>query len=212
MTAAMVLVLCARVRFFRAGVAAPGKRTVAYQFCVDDTLHPSEHNFDAGRPCYDVGSVFAFGAARTPTPDVRYLSAAAYVRSAFASTSTKWLVDQRSVHVTQGIPATIAALLTPPVLSPTHGSLAARFFGLLGDGAGRRSAGTTPHSAAFELCAGQHGLQPSKISSARCCCGLVQPTSTYAFEPPTRHGVQQEEARKFFRRTNCTVSMRSGDV
>ena len=199
MTAAMVLVLCARVRFFQAGVAAPAplKRTDAYQFCVDDTVHPSEHNFNAGRPCYDEGSVFAFGAARTPTRDVRYLTAGAYVRAAFASTSTKWLVDQRSVHVTRGIPATIAALLTPPVLSPTHGPLAARFFGLVGDGAGRRSAGTTPHSAAFELCAGQHGLQPSEISPARCCCGLVQPNSTDAFEPPTCQGVQQQEARRF---------------
>ena len=67
MTAAMVLVLCARVRFLQAGVAAPGKSPVEYQFCVDDTMHPSEHNFNAGRPCYDEGSVFAFGAARTPT-------------------------------------------------------------------------------------------------------------------------------------------------
>ena len=168
-------------------------------------MHPSEHNFNAGCVCYDVDSVFAFGGARTPTPKVRYLSAAVYVRSAFASASTKWLVDQRSVHVTRGIPATIAALLAPPVLSRTHGPLAAWFLGLLGDGVGRRSAGSTPHSAAFELCAGQHGLQPPEISPVRCCCGFVQPKSTDAFEPPTRHGVQQEEARRLFRRCQCAL-------
>ena len=176
MTKGMVDVLCSpRVRFAQAWTTATGEKQ-AYEFFLDDTVHPAEHNFDARPTCYDTNSVFAFDTERKPTPDVRRMLALGFVQAALggsATTATKWLVDQRSVRTLRGTGTAIGALTAPPVLSTKYGPLAARFFGQL-HGVHRASPGTTHDPAAFELCAGQHGVLSPNVVSARCCCGFVQ--------------------------------------
>ena len=186
MTKGMVDVLCSpRVRFAQAWTTATGEKQ-AYEFFLDDTVHPAEHNFDARPTCYDTSSVFAFDTERKPTPDVRRMLALGFVQAALGgsatTTATKWLVDQRSVRILRGTGTAIGALTAPPVLSTKYGPLAARFFGQL-HGVHRASPGTTHDPAAFELCAGQHGVLSPNVVSARCCCGFVQRDSTDAFVP-----------------------------
>jgi hypothetical protein len=191
--------------------ASGRKRTI--QFLVDDTVHPAELNFNAEPMCYDGNSVFAFDGESRPTPNVRRLCAPAFVRAALggnATTTIKWLVDERSARVMEGIPATIAALSASPVLSPKDGPLAARFFACLRV-VGRASPGTSPDPAAFEKCARQHsGVQTPGNKPARCCCGLVQKGSAEAFVPPNRRGQAADET--MFTRKNCAVSKSSSLV
>jgi hypothetical protein len=71
MTKGMVDVLCSpRVRFAQAWTTTTGEKH-AYEFFLDDTVHPAEHKLDARPTCYDTNSVFAFDTERKPTPDVR---------------------------------------------------------------------------------------------------------------------------------------------
>jgi hypothetical protein len=117
MTKGMVDVLCSpRVRFAQAWTTATGEKQ-AYEFFLDDTVHPAEHNFDARPTCYDTNSVFAFDTERKPTPDVRRMLALGFVQAALggsATTATKWLVDQRSVRTLWGTRTAIVALTAPP--------------------------------------------------------------------------------------------------